>query len=79
MKQKGKDLMRQREVTGKKEEEGRLEKVTGAARGEGGRTGQEEEKRIKGLCDLCKESEGTGRGEDSRGKAIERSDWGEEG
>jgi len=45
-----------------------------------GRTGKEEEKWMKGLCDCCRENETVGRkGEDSKGKAIERSDWGEEG
>jgi len=61
-------------------EEGIVEKVTGKMRegGLGRETGKEEEKRIKGLCDLCKESE-RGRGEeDSREKKIESSDWGEE-
>jgi len=46
----------------------------------GGKTGSEEEKRLKGLCYCCRENETAEReGRDGKGKTVERSDWGEEG
>ena len=68
---------------GKKDEEPEEEGYRKAKGRElGGKAGKAEEKRLKGLCDLCKESErvgGNGEVGDCKGKTIERSDWGEEG